>query len=232
MKEFRGYGNPKAPLWFIGMEEAGAGKEEILRRLVAWEQRGSSPFEHVANYHRAICVTANFDEPRPKIQSTWRGLMLVALASRGLPTDTESVRRFQATQWATLDGEECLTELFPLPKRSLKDWGYNEWSSRDDLRNSRRYYQTWLEPRLATLQDSIERYRPKVVVFYGSDYRRHWERVCGAQFESGELLARILLGQHRSSHTCYLFIPHTVARGLKNEDFVELGVKVRGVLRH
>jgi hypothetical protein len=40
-KQFFGYGRWDAPVWFVGLEEAGAGTpEELQVRLAAWDQCG------------------------------------------------------------------------------------------------------------------------------------------------------------------------------------------------
>lgn len=52
---FYGYGNYGARLWFIGMEEGGGGsREQIARRLDAWDKRGRNELEDVVDYHRVL----------------------------------------------------------------------------------------------------------------------------------------------------------------------------------
>lgn len=66
MREFAGYGNAAAPVWFVGMEEgSGQGHDELRRRLQAWTARGRQPLEHLAAYHHAIGLPRHFIAPWP-----------------------------------------------------------------------------------------------------------------------------------------------------------------------
>jgi hypothetical protein len=55
MNAFYGYGNYKAPYWFIGMEEGGGDSfEEVTKRLSVWDRRGRRELEDAAEYFEEV----------------------------------------------------------------------------------------------------------------------------------------------------------------------------------
>lgn len=54
-KQFFGYGRWDAPVWFVGLEEAGTGMpEELQTRLEAWGQRGCRELEEPTIHGREL----------------------------------------------------------------------------------------------------------------------------------------------------------------------------------
>jgi len=71
-KQFFGYGRWDAPVWFVGLEEAGAGtQEELQARLSAWDQRGRRELEDAPAFYPACG------------QPQWHGRMPVCSAPGG-----------------------------------------------------------------------------------------------------------------------------------------------------
>ena len=51
-KQFFGYGRWDAPVWFVGLEEAGAGTPaELQNRLAAWDTRGRRELEDAPAFY-------------------------------------------------------------------------------------------------------------------------------------------------------------------------------------
>ena len=74
--EFIGYGTLDADVWFLGMEEAGGGEENIRTRL------RFRPVEDNAEAHKMLGVT-HLHWGRRKIQRTWRGMCHIMLRLEG-----------------------------------------------------------------------------------------------------------------------------------------------------
>ncbi len=185
-QNFFGYGNPKAPVWFIGMEEGGGNTiHEVNNRIEAWDNRGQKAFEDVVDYHVEFGLDECFQPTRPKIQTTWGKLIRAFLVyQNGEDPDLELVRETQRNSWARGDGNQCLTELLPLPSPNVGNWLYgNHFNGADDppwLANREIYAANMLQVRIPALHSLISRNCPRHVVFYGRSYQKHWHEVAGA----------------------------------------------------
>ena len=205
---FFGYGNTKARLWFVGMEEGGGGTvEEVAARLTAWDQRGRPMVDDVAGFHQAIGQQRWF-EPGAPTQSTWRQLIRATLLANGRPVNLEAVREYQVQQFARLDGDVASLELLPLPSTSTRaeHWRYPQWSRLETLASRDGYRQHFLPLRIALLKALIAQERPTAVVFYGVTYQSHWEAISGTTFGGGEF-PRV----ESVDDTCFFVVPHPTA---------------------
>ena len=172
---FIGYGRLDADVWFLGMEEAGGGDENIRTRL------RFRPVEDNAEAHKLLGVT-HLHWGRRKIQRTWRGMCYIMLRLDGREPTRENIRSYQAEKLGRFGGNTLLTELMPLPKPKVKRWDYEElipqFASREE------YYRVVKPRRIGYLRALITEHRPRVVVCYGkafwSDYRELFE---GSTFE-------------------------------------------------
>jgi len=207
-KSFFGYGNIKARLWFVGMEEGGGGTiDEVAARLAAWDQRGRPLVDDVAEFHHAIGQRHWF-EPGAPTQSTWRQLIRATLLANELPVSLEAIRDYQVQRFARLGGDVASLELLPLPSTSTRPehWRYAEWSALETLASRDSYRQHFLPLRIARLQELISNERPSAVVFYGVTYQAHWEAISGAKFGASELPRAESVGS-----TSFFVLPHPTA---------------------
>jgi len=158
---FVGYGRLEAPVWFLGMEEAGGGEANLRARLKF------RTMEDCAEAHRLLGITKHH-WGRRVIQRTWRGMCYLMLKLDNQATDAENIRNYQAESLGRFGGQTLLVELMPIPKSSLGAWGYEElipqYASRED------YYQKVKPRRLAYLQRLIRENRPRIVIAYGKSY--------------------------------------------------------------
>jgi hypothetical protein len=82
---FVGYGTLDSDVWFLGMEEAGGGEENIRTRLKF------RPVEDCAKAHRMLGVT-KLHWGKRVIQRTWRGMCYVMLRLEGKEATRENIR--------------------------------------------------------------------------------------------------------------------------------------------
>lgn len=230
MAEFVGYGNLDAPVWYVGMEEAGVERvEQARQRMSVWNDFGTATVD-LREYHRLIEDFRCFKE-KPEHQRTWRGLIRIHRSYLGEAADPALILSHQQHSWGRSDGDQALLELYPLPKRSIEAWGYHEWTSLAELRTPESYYETLLEPRKALLAELMTRHRPKFVVFYGKGkknrYLNAWQWLAGGTFERDELLPPNVVGWRRGERTVFVAMDHTVAHGWKNEHFAAVGDLLR-----
>jgi len=160
---FVGYGRGEADVWFLGMEEAGGGEDNLRARLQF------EPIEDLARAHRILGVTKHHTGQRV-IQPTWRGMCYIMLALEGRPTDRESIRRYQTEWLGRFQGNTLLCELMPIPKPRIGDWGYESFIPQ--FRSAEEYYGVVKPWRVQLLGRLIRKYQPKVVIGYG---KGHWD---------------------------------------------------------
>ena len=157
---FVGYGRLDAPVWFLGMEEAGGGDDNLRAAEIrnGGGLRRGAPAAGITKHH----------EGRRVIQRTWRGMCVIMLKLAGRATDAESIRAYQAESLGRSGGETLLVELMPIPKPSVGAWEYAELLPQFGSREE--YYQRVKPRRLAYLQGLIRENRPRMVVGYGKGY--------------------------------------------------------------
>jgi hypothetical protein len=219
VQNFYGYGNFSGQFWFIGMEEGGGNSfVEINTRLTAWANRGRSELEDVAEYHKDIGVMDWFNE-KPKLQPTWNKLIRILLSSSGETPTTEQVREYQKTLLGRLTGDTCLLELLPLPSPSMGQWLYAQYSRLPYLRDRETYRQECIESRIVHLQDRVDQYQPKAVIFYSLSYQEYWRKIARVDFHQNS--EKIHFGCNAS--TLFVMTKHPAAQGVTSEYFYQIG---------
>ncbi len=226
MASFAGYGDLRAPLWFVGMEEGGGRDvDELARRVDAWDVRGRQRLEDLAGYHRAIGMSRHFAAPFP-LQRTWGPLARVLQASRGASTALSELRHVQATQLGAHGGGAALLELLPLPAPNTNTWPYAALAKHVPALRDRAAYRTTYQPeRLAMLRALMREGRPRAVICYGLGYWESWTALAGAP------LRPITIGERacyvgETSGSMLLAVPHPVAHGGTNYFWEAVGAVV------
>ena len=100
-----GYGRWDAPYWFIG-PEPGMGLDEgndLKLRVEAWVHLGSQELCDCQAFHQLI-GQKQWHRGKPRLQSTWRPLILLLTAFLGNKTDNESLRDY------AIDGADSVEE--------------------------------------------------------------------------------------------------------------------------
>ena len=179
-QHFLGYGNPKASLWFIGMEEGGGNSEgEIVARFAAWEKRGERSFEDM----KALCTATGhadllaWGSSNAPYQKTWCALIKQQGERENKPALVNNPVVYQRTEWLTENGETCLLNLMPLPSKGIDSWQYGAWSDLPALRTRKLYTDAFVDARIMAIREAILEHRPKQVIFFGLSNREYWNRI-------------------------------------------------------
>ncbi|SRR5260221_4875863 len=126
--QFFGFGRWDAPVWFVGIEEAGnPTPEQLNHRLSVWDQRGRRSLEDAPTFYPAV-GQVYWHGDHAHLQRTWRQLIRMLLLARG-ERDTEvALLACQQNLFGTFSGSVCLTELSPMPAPSHRRWPHApEW---------------------------------------------------------------------------------------------------------
>jgi len=200
-----GYGRWDAPYWFIGPEQGQQRDEndDLAPRVNAWVKLGSSELCDCVEFHRQI--NQHRWHRDGKLQPTWRRLILLLMAFLDRPIDAEERRCYQRECWGKLDGETCVIELSGLPANNLGVF---------------RDRQLFLDERMRTIRNKIERYQPRFVLMYGTGQRSAWENIAGCPLPPSDNIAR-------PRGTTFALAPHPVSRGMTNRYWEDLGRRMR-----
>jgi len=230
IESFFGYGRWSAPIWFVGIEEAGGRTErEIEQRLAVWAARGKKELEDAPTFYPASGNYAWHGE-RANIQATWKQLIRMLLLARGECDDDKAIVDYQSTQLGSSTGDTCLAELLPLPSPDTVTWNYNRWSNLDRLSSRQSYLAEILSPRADVLKERCAFYRPSVVVFYGLELADGtkllpiWSRIAGGWFDQAIERKKILLCR-RNEQTFFFVTRHPVSES--QDYFREIGAFLR-----
>jgi hypothetical protein len=113
----------------------------------------------------------------------------------------------------------------PLPSRSIgeADWIYSDFKI-DYLATRGTYLREVMPMRIKLYQEYINKHRPGVVIFCSVMYFPHWIEIAKCQFKkSGGL------------HYCkkdginYFVIPHPMAHGINNADWVRMAAEIKAL---
>ncbi len=159
--DFVGYGSLDADVWFLGMEEAGGGEANIRARL------DFQTVEDNAEAHKRLGITKHHWGKRT-IQRTWWGMCYVMLRLEDEEPSRENIRQYQAEWLGRKHGNTLLTELMPIPKPAVSQWGYEQLMPQYDSRQD--YYEQVEPRRVRYLRQLIKEHRPKVIIGYGKAY--------------------------------------------------------------
>jgi hypothetical protein len=232
---FYGYGHFGASVWFVGMEEGGGlNPEEIQSRLESWVRRGRRPLEEIREFHKAFGENRWFAEA-PQRQPTWAGLIRIGLGIEGLSVSNGKalqnlVLANQRDKFVQPAGEQCLMELLPLPSPSIEAWRfYAKHSHLRQLADRKLYTKYYAPPRADIIRQRIQKHKPGVVVFYGTTYRRRWNRIVGAKFPAVELDG---ISFQKVESTLFVLVPHPANpyRHRPDEYFLKVGAKITAML--
>ena len=202
--EFIGYGNLKAPVWFLGMEEGGGGEERIR------VQSGFEPIEDLYDAHVNKMGITRYHCGNRVLQSTWKGMCHIMLSLAGVPPDKPARRAYQAMHLGRHDGDSFVAELLPVAKSTLKDWPYQELIPR--FRDRQHYYDEVLPTRLLKFATLVHTYSPQLIVAYGRSYWHYYQSILGpTDFHNSGRFSYGVNGQ-----TTMVLTDHFTARTMNN----------------
>ena len=171
-KQFFGYGRWDAPVWFIGLEEAGTGKPaELQIRLAAWDKGGRRELEDAPEFYPK-CGQHQWHGQDATLQCTWRQLMRIVRLARGETVEESGLLEYQQRAFGASTGDLCITELSPLPARNQGHWPYAAYTDVPAWMKTReQFMQAIAKGRIATLREKIATHHPRAVVFFISNRR-------------------------------------------------------------
>ncbi|NBU05764.1 MAG: hypothetical protein EBT39_05395 [Sphingobacteriia bacterium] len=230
-----GYGNPKGSYWFIGPEEGGT-IEGNKDRIETWSQLGANEnFHDLKEFHLLLSKRNGFNSlqrffigEKIKLQSTWNGIIEVLFGIIGNDSLREERRVYQSIELGSKNGETIIGELFPFSSKKLND----ETSKNYFGLSKKDYWEKFSIEREILLANQIEKYSPKIVVFYSTTFNSNWKRIIerlDTNFNNLQTHSDLPFSYHKTSKTLFVIIPHPIARQL-NKKKKEVGVAIKKLI--
>jgi hypothetical protein len=202
---FIGYGRIDARTWFLGMEEAGGGEENLRTRCLF------STVEDCAEAHLKLGIEKHH-WGKKSIQSTWRGMCYVMLALEGSEINPETIRAYQADFLGRSHGTTLLVELLPIPRPRIKsNWGY--YNLIPQFVGPHDYVDVIKPRRIEYLGRIIANQQPELVVGYGKKYWPDFRQI----FSDTEFVLEDHFLVGRTNRTLVVLTDHFVARSMNGK---------------
>jgi len=200
-----GFGCWGAPYWFIGPEQGQSREEydDLTLRAQAWRSLGGLELVDCREFHKRI-DERRLHREKPRLQQTWRPLMLLLMNFLGEPSEPDDLRNYQRDKWGSLTGDTCVIELSGLPANSLK---------------VERDRESFRSERIAVIREKIRDHKPKFVLMYGKGAKSYWEEIAESALSSENIL--------KIGPTIVAFTPHPTSHGSSNTYWMELGQRLR-----
>lgn len=165
IENFIGYGNIKAPLVFIGVEE-GLAKPEALRQDLLWR----STFKRVMDAkeaHEGLADGPSLFSEKPRRQPTWRVMADVMLyfndeTFKNKAERSKARREYRPLALGRSIANSLLIELLPYPNKKSTAWPYA-----DRFPTKQDYIDAMLPKRLALISEALAEYPREAIICYG-----------------------------------------------------------------
>jgi len=181
LSQFKGYGNPNAPIWFMGFEDySDLGTVELKHRLALdiYEEPYVSLPERLKL--EKVPLEYRYATPAWKIMA-YMGSRLNGVGQTPTPSELDE---YYASSFGTKEGNLLISDLLPLPTPGNNDWPYSKIIISDnsmvqyELRDRKIYTAKFLPERINIFNGLYEQRKarqdaPRYIFCYG---RRYWSQ--------------------------------------------------------
>ncbi|MFH1233379.1 MAG: hypothetical protein V1649_01870 [Patescibacteria group bacterium] len=225
INNFWGYGSLEAPVWFVGMEEGlnpTIDTEELEERLKVADGKTTIDMRcdmaHLTGHIKWF-------QPNAPIQSTWKYpiALYLYLKNHRIPTQ-EEIREHQANILGDSILKETSTiELMPLPSQKANEstWLYGKYNIKG-LGSRKEYLSLYKPRRVQELKHLIEKYSPRLVIFYSVLYLPEWSEIIGIKPEP--ISTQMYFA--RSKKTSFCVLPQGSSFGMSYKRLYEYTKKI------
>ena len=225
---FWGYGSLESPVWLVGMEEgfrsinAESDKKMLERQFLLPTVNGM--FDASRPISRDVCDLTNLSPflPNAKIQPTWKfPITLYLFLQSGRILNENEILDFQRSILADGGKNEVATvELMSLPSPGISSWLYSDIPGFETRKS---YFKTYRKSRVQGLKELVQKYSPRLVIFYSLTYLREWTEVIGEMPE--EITHQMYFSKTDKTAFCIIpqpqYLPHAYERLYKFADIIK-----------
>lgn len=225
--KFLGYGNIKAPIWFIGMEPGSPDNKKLLKKFfTVWAERNKPAVDDVKASHLQIGhshYTRFFENP-VIYERTWGGLIKILFTIDGNDEfNIEDVKNYQKDKFGRLNSNHCILELFALPAKNIKTQYWDNHYRKHFNITKAEFFKKQLKKRISIIKELIIKNKSKTIIFYGSTYKKFWEEIAGCKINQTKIFNEEKIFYKSFNKTKYIVCHHPVAYGVTNEYLAEVG---------
>ncbi|WP_433971024.1 hypothetical protein [Tunturiibacter lichenicola] len=144
---------------------------------------------------------------KPRLQRTWRPLMLLLKTLLNEPAGRDDLRAYQRDSWGRQNGgETCVIDLSGLAAKTLQ-----MPIDRKQFRNER----------IGVICDKLREHQPRLVVMYGKGEKQCWQQIAAAGLEPEQ--------PYTVGSTIFVMTTHPNTHGRTDADWMGLGERLRKV---
>jgi len=225
IKKFWGYGSLDSTVWFVGMEEGlnpTTDTEELEIRFKASD--GKTTVDMRKDMSHLVGHMKWFKKDSP-IQATWKYPIALYLYFKNHKVpNQEDIREHQGLVLGDkLKKESTTIELMPLPSQKAHEstWLYKKYGV-EGLSSRKEYLDTYKPKRVKELKTLIEKYSPKLVIFYSIGYLPEWTEIIGQKPK--EITNQMYFIQKGGTNFCIL--PQGASFGMSYKRLYEFANKI------
>jgi hypothetical protein len=162
-----GYGQWRAPYWFVGLEPGG---DELNACVRAWNELGKGELLDAQDGHKGHECRDDLFGPKASIQHTWQKLIWLIFGYEDIEPTPKATLHYQKMKLGRSDGNTALIEISCLPAK------HNGVEIPREL---------FRPQRITKIREQLVQNAPRFVVFYSPDpkYREAWELIAGSKLE-------------------------------------------------
>ncbi len=229
---FNGYGNIRAPIWFLGMEEGGSDDPVLIGENLKRRERFTAEMD-LENAMNSL-LAPNFVTLSKTKTHTWRWMSKLAIMLKEGKSEVPNrarVREYIDRELGRIRGETFLTELMPLPAKNLSQeaWYYTKQDGNITFTSREEYLSTVLETRKEKLKALIagasRSGNLKYLFAYGSGYHADYKQLAPITETEWQKLPgserNILIGSF-GDRTMVVLTPFFGFGGLNNQSLTTL----------
>ncbi|MDP9025924.1 MAG: hypothetical protein M3N13_11190, partial [Candidatus Eremiobacteraeota bacterium] len=209
IENFIGFGNPMAPVVFLGMEEGLRRDSDLHADL---EMRSTyDAYMDLAEAQGKLEGAGSYFGSTPVTQNTWRPMCHLMLKREGIENPRlEQRARYQADRLGRLDGDTLLCELLPYPHSDTGQWLYAEFGR---YATRTRFEADIIPRRQEIFRKAFTTHRPELIVAYGKSNWPAYKDIFGdAEWHKADAFEYAIWGQTR------VVLAHQLAGRLFNKN--------------
>jgi len=240
IKNFWGYGSLESPVWLVGMEErfdsSRLGEYELEKQFNYTKENSINGMLDVKRSDMSKWKELSNLSPFLKyaeLQKTWKLPIYLYLYLKNSNKDiitNINVLNFQINILCDSSINEASTiELSPLPAFSTNEWTYGKYGI-FEMETRNKYYKNFLPERAERIKELVNKYKPKLVIFYSSNQKTHlprWVQIIG---KIPELISnpenRLSMYFANNGNTSFCIIPQPTA-GVSYSELNEYAEKIK-----
>lgn len=179
VNSFLGFGDPHAPIWFVGLKEAGEWNEDPGKDAHMYRQYAKGYFHFAPGIISS--EAQKYGRRFTKVYDIMSKLVVLALNDPNL----SDWKYYRDHCLFSEGGRTFQTNLYPLGKPSLRSWP-EKYHTLFGMDSAERYYKSAQQDRFPLLGTAHAKYRPRITICFGRTGWDSFQKIFSLGEEFGE----------------------------------------------